>query len=113
MSKDYRRKNKIGEQFAPRPIRMLESPAYRVLSLTAHRVLARIEIEMAHHGGFDNGRLPVTFDDFEDYGIHRHAVAAALRECVALGFLEISERGRAANAEFRTPSKYRLTYRPV
>jgi hypothetical protein len=29
---------------------------------------------------------------------------------VALGFTEITERGRAGNAEFRSPHKFRLTY---
>jgi hypothetical protein len=32
---------------------------------------------------------------------------------VALGFAEITERGRAGNAEFRSPHKFRLTYFPV
>src|SRR6516162_10773656 len=92
---------------------MLKSPAWSVLSLSARRVLDRIEIERADHGGNDNGRLPVTYDDFERYGIHRHSIAAAIRETVALGFVEITERGRAGNAEFRSPHKFRLTYFPV
>jgi hypothetical protein len=91
---------------------MLESPAFRALSLSAHRVLARIEIELAHHGGTGNGTLPATFGDFERYGIgDRHAIAAAIRECEALGFIEITERGRAGNREFRRPNLFRLTYR--
>jgi hypothetical protein len=106
-------RNQIHGQFAWRLIEMLESPAYRVLSHSAHRVLARIEIELAHHGGGDNGKLPVTFDDFEHYGIHRHAIAPAVRELEALKFIEITERGRAGNAEYRQPHKYRLTYRHV
>lgn len=101
----------IGGQFAPRLIEMLESPAFRVLSHSAHRVLARVEIELAHHGGKDNGKLPVTYDDFQYYGIDRHSVAPAIRESVALGFLEITEAGRAGNAEFRAPNIFRLTYR--
>jgi hypothetical protein len=31
-------------------------------------VISRIEIELAHHGGNDNGQLPVTTDDFVEYG---------------------------------------------
>jgi hypothetical protein len=27
-----------------------------------------LEIELAHHGGNDNGRLPVTYEDFIEYG---------------------------------------------
>lgn len=108
-----RKRDFIEGQFAPRLIEMLESPAYRVLSLSAHRFLARLEIELAHHGGADNGRLPVTFDDFETYGIDRHAIAPAQREVAALGFVDVTERGRAGNGEFRTPTHYRLTYRTV
>jgi hypothetical protein len=70
-----RRRNRIEGQFAPRLREMLESPAYRVMSQAAHRVLSRLEIELAHHAGNDNGNLPCTFADFEEYGIHRHAIA--------------------------------------
>jgi hypothetical protein len=105
------RRTAIGGQFAPRTIEMLRSPAWRVLSLSARRVLDRLEIELADHGGTDNGKLPVTYQDFVQYGIERHAIAPALREVVVLGFIEITERGRAGNAEFRRPSLYRLTYR--
>ena len=66
-----KRRNAITGQWAARSIEMLENPAYRTLSLSAHRALARIEIELAHHGGNDNGRLPVTFDDFVQYGVRR------------------------------------------
>jgi hypothetical protein len=102
----------IDGQFAPRRIEMLESPAYRTLSLSARRVIDRIEIELAHHGGNDNGRLPVTYDDFRAYGMDRDAIGPGIREAVALGFIEV-KRGRAGNAEFRTPNKYRLTFRHV
>jgi hypothetical protein len=111
-TRPYRR-NKIAGQFAARLIEMLESVAYRAMSLSGHRVIARIEIELAHHAGHDNGRLPVTFDDFERYGIDRHAIAPAIREVEALGFVEVSERGRAGNAEYGTPNRFRLTYRPT
>lgn len=105
-----RRSNRIGGQFAARLIEMLESPAFHALSLSGHRILARLEIELANHGGKDNGRLPVTFDDFQKYGIDRHAIAPALREVEALGFAKITERGRAGNAEWRSPNLFRLTY---
>jgi hypothetical protein len=50
-------------------IEMMRSPAYRALSISAHRVIARIRIELGDHGGQDNGRLPVTHRNFHDYGI--------------------------------------------
>jgi len=103
----------IEGQFAPRTIEMLESPSYRVLSLSARRVLDRLEIELAHHGGKpeQNGRLPVTYDQFQQFGIDRQAIGPAIRETVALGFVEITRKGRAGNAEWRQPNLFRLTYR--
>lgn len=103
----------IGGQFAPRLIEMLRSPAYRELTQSEHRVLSRIEIELADHGGKGNGRLPATFDDFQEYGVHRHSIAPALRALEALGFIEITERGRAGNGEWRKPHMFRLTFRPT
>jgi hypothetical protein len=104
------RRTTIGAQFSPRRIDMLSSPAWRALSLSAHRVIDRISIELMHHGGADNGRLPVTYDDFEKYGIHRHSIAPAIREAAALGFVEITKEGRAGNAEWRRPHLFRLTF---
>ena len=104
------RRNRIVGQFIPRPTAMLESPAYRQLSLSAHRVLSRVECEHGRHGGMDNGALIVTFNDFQAYGVDRHAIAPAIRECVALGFLEITEHGRAGNGDFRKANRFRVTY---
>jgi hypothetical protein len=59
------------------------------------------------------GKLPVTFDQFVEYGIHRHSIGPGLREVRALGFVEITEHGRAGNAEWRRPNLFRLTYRRV
>jgi hypothetical protein len=59
-----KRRNKINGQFSVRLVEMQESPAYRALSRAAHLVISRIEIELAHHGGNDNGRLPVTHEQF-------------------------------------------------
>jgi hypothetical protein len=105
-----KRRSRISGQFAIRLIEMLESPAYRVLSRSGHMVLARIEIELAHHGGNDNGRLPVTTENFVEYGMHRTSVAPAIREAEALGFIRITERGHGGNAEYRSPNLFFLTY---
>ena len=113
MAKDPRKRGSIEGAFAWRLIEMLESPAYRVLTLSAHRAMARLEIEMAHHGGKpeENGRLPCTFEHFVEFGVERHAIAPAIRELVALGFVQITRKGCAGNAGFRQPALYRLTYR--
>lgn len=106
-----RRRNKISGQFSAHLVEMVESPAWRVASLSCRRVLDRVEIEHAHHGGNDNGKLPVTFNQFHEYGIHRHSIAPGIREAEALGFLVVTVNGRAGNAEHRTPNLFRLTYR--
>jgi hypothetical protein len=91
---------------------MLASPAYRVLSLAAHRVLSRIEIELSFHAGKDNGSLIVTKEQFQEYGVHHHGVAPAIRELEALGFLRVV-RGSGGNGGYRKPNLFRLTYLPT
>jgi hypothetical protein len=105
-----KRRKRINGQWSPRLIEMLESPAYRVMSLSAHRIVSRIEIELAHHGGNDNGRLPVTKHDFIAYGVSHDQVAPAVREAEALGFIRVTEHGRGGNAEYRKPNLFRLTF---
>jgi hypothetical protein len=93
---------------------MLRSPAWRVLSLTAHRILSRIEIEFGNHGGRDNSKLPVTFANLRDFGIRNcDDIARGIRELRALGFVELTRPGRAGNGEFRAPNLFRLTYLPA
>jgi hypothetical protein len=105
-----KRRNSIHGQFSPRTIEMLESPAYRALSLSAHRLISRIEVELGRHGGNDNGRLPVTKQNFVDYGISHDQIAPAIREAEALGFIRVTERGHGGNAESRRPNLFYLTF---
>jgi hypothetical protein len=105
-----KRRNRISGQFAVRLIEMLESPAWCVLSLSARRVIERLEIELAAHGGNDNGALPVTYGDFVAYGIGRDCVGPAIREAEALGFIRVTEHGRGGNAEDRQPNKFFITF---
>ena len=82
-----------------------------MLSLSGHRVLARLEVELGHHGGADNGRLPVTYADFQSYGVERKSIPPALREVEALGFARVTERGRPSKSDFgRHPNFFELTY---
>jgi hypothetical protein len=106
------RRNRISGQWSAYLIEMLQSPAYRVLSLSARRVLNRIEIELASHGGNDIERLPVTQADFIAHGIARKWIAPAIREVEALGFIRITQRGRGGNAEHRKENQFFPTYLP-
>jgi hypothetical protein len=105
-----KKNNPIDRQFCAFTYAMMESPAFRVLSQSAYRVLWRICIECAHHGGNDNGKLPVTYQDFEDYGIDRHSISPAIRELVALGFLEVTQAGRPGRGDSRWPNLFRVPW---
>ncbi|MGY8684567.1 hypothetical protein Q2941_43480 [Bradyrhizobium sp. UFLA05-153] len=111
--KSRRRRTVIGGQFFWRLVEMLESPVMRVLNQSEHRVLMRLEIEMAHHGGTRNGALVVTHKQFIDYGVDREAVSPSIRCLEALRILEITKQGRGGNREYREASQYRLTYQPT
>jgi hypothetical protein len=73
---------------------MLDSPAWRALSLSARRLLDFLDIENRRHGGKRNGELIATFEQLCRYGMDRHAIAPAIREAVALGFLVTTRRER-------------------
>jgi hypothetical protein len=98
---------KAQDQFVMIRRAMLESPAWRVLSLTARCILDRIMLEHMKHGGKDNGKLPVTYADFKAYGIDPHAVGPGNRELVALGLMKI-EHGKAGIAGQSRPNRVRL-----
>jgi hypothetical protein len=93
---------------------MLESPAYRVLSGGAEKVIARIAIEHMGHGGGLNGALPVTHNNFANYGIRRASILAFLSEAVALGFVDRTQQGQRRYGDFEgAPALYRLTWLPT
>jgi hypothetical protein len=102
----------IAGQFIPHLRQLLESPSMRALRLVEHRVLARIELEHMDHGGCENGKLPVTYADFEKWGVRADSIAGAIRALAALGLIEITRHGYAGAAERREPNLYRLTYIP-
>jgi hypothetical protein len=105
-----RKRNQIDGQWNARKIEMMESPAYRVLSRAARMVLDRVCIELAHHGGNDNGKLPVTYEQLVEYGVDRQAIAPAIRELVALGFIEVTVKGRHSAGDSRWPNLFRITW---
>ena len=94
--------------FVPHTRTMLESPAWRALSINARRLLDRIELEHLAHGGLENGALPVTHTDFIAYGLSRRMVTPAIQEAERLGFIRYKRGGRYGGE--RKPSTFRLTY---
>jgi hypothetical protein len=102
-------KMKISGLFVARPVAMLEAPALWALSRTALLILNRLETEYSKRKRATNGRLSVPYRDLERCGLHVNAIAPALRELQALGFIQIAQ-GSAGNAAHRRPNLYRLTY---
>jgi hypothetical protein len=45
-----------------------------------------------------------------EHEIDRHAVSPAIRELEALGFIEVTQRGRLSAGEFRLPNLFRITW---
>jgi len=92
---------------------MLESDAWRSLSLAARRVIDRVTLEHMAHAGKENGNLIVTYADFEKFGIRRASLKKAIVECVNRGFIVVTEKGRASAGPHRWPSKYALGWLPM
>jgi hypothetical protein len=109
-------KNKIlGNQWVAIPRDMNSCPAWHALaaSPSALRSLWRIQEEHMAHGGYENGKLPVTYEDFERWGVRPDSIAGAIRELEALGTIEVTQRGYRGAEGKRSPNLYRLTYLPT
>lgn len=100
----------IDEPFVIHTRSMLISSAWEALPDNARRVLDRLEREHLDQGGSENGKLVCTYSDFEKVGIRRPSISLAIRQCVALGFLQVMAQGGRSLSTERYPSLYRLTY---
>jgi len=58
-------------------------------------------------------KLPVTFRDFHDYGIHWDLIAPSIRAAEALGFIRVTQWGVASAAEFHLSTLFALTHLPT
>jgi hypothetical protein len=94
---------------------MYGSPAF--LELVKHRaariVVDRIAYEHTRHGGKENGRLKVTFDDFVAWGMSRSSVGDAIVVAEALGWIKRVTRGRASFEDGRYPGEYAITWQCI
>lgn len=91
---------------------MLISPAWRTLNAIGMSILTRVVLEHLYHGGRENGRLVVTYSDLESFGARRQSIAVTLDVLVALGWLDVVEKGGRSWADIRRPSRYALTWLP-
>jgi hypothetical protein len=131
MAADPRRKRKSTFHVGPfcgRCRDMLESPAFDVLSRAALKIMVKLEVAHSHAIGTHemgsrgvakkgrsdaNGKIVCTYRALELCGVHKNVIAPAIRELVALGFLEVTHKGAGGNADFRDPTLYRLTFLPT
>jgi hypothetical protein len=93
---------------------MMDSAAYRAMSPSARKVFDRIHREHGSQGGKENGRLKVTWRDFQKAGVQPRRITGAIAEVEALGWAVRTFYGRRSCGEDRgAPAQFRLTWLPV
>jgi hypothetical protein len=114
LSNDWQKMNRApsGESWAWLTKEMLESAAWRALGIWERRALDRIWLEHMNHAATANGALIVTYKNFRDYGVRGDSIADAIEALDALGWIDITRRGKASFEDQRFPSMYRLTWLP-
>jgi hypothetical protein len=85
---------------------MLESPAWRAMPLASRQIVERVMIEHMAHAGTQNGNLPVTYDNFVDYGVRRSSIKKAISIARKLGFLDVVVPGLRGHGVARRPTLY-------
>ena len=83
----------------------LGSDAFRLLSAPAHRALFRIIIEHVNHAGLENGRLKVTYRDFEAYSCRYRSIKKAIEELVRQGLSRSPAAGGDATGKTTEPQQ--------
>jgi hypothetical protein len=91
-------------------VEMMRSDAWRDLSINGRRMLDLLEIEHLAHGGYENGNLVMTYDQFEAGGIRRGSIYATIAELERLGWIDVSRGGYGGFAR-SWPNRFRLTHR--
>lgn len=103
-----------GEGFGWLTWSLMDSAAYRALSPAARMVLDRIHREHGAQGGKENGRLKVTWRDFQKAGIQPRRITGAVAEVEALGLAIRTYLGRrTCGGDRGAPAQFRLTWLPV
>jgi hypothetical protein len=99
-----------GQPWSWYSVEMLRSDAWRDMPINARRMLDLLEIEHMNHGGYENGNLVITYDQFVAAGIRRSSIFATIAELERLGWIEVSRGGYRGFAR-SWPQRFRLTHR--
>lgn len=104
-----KRNRMVKGHFTPLPASLFASTGWQALSATALRLFGFMAgADSDVHSG--DGRFGFTYEDFVDRGIHRHAIAPALRELEEAGIIKRVLKGHGGEkANNSSMSFYRLT----
>jgi hypothetical protein len=91
-------------------VEMMQSDAWRDMSINGRRMLDLLEIEHLKHGGYENGNLVMTYAQFVANGIRRESTPATIAELERLGWIEVTRGGYRGFAR-SWPHRFRLTHR--
>lgn len=95
------------EAFVKLPRDLLESDAWRSLTINSRRFLDFLMIQHMRHGGKANGRLIAPRRQLWDFGIGHRLVSAAIEDCERVGLI-FCRRGVG-----RAPNLYTLAWLPL
>jgi hypothetical protein len=89
---------------------MIESDAWKTASNASRLFVERVMLEHMAHGGNENGKLPVTFDDCVAHGISRGSIKSAQASAIARGLVYMTEKGIPGREG--KPSRFGLGWLP-
>ena len=98
-----------GEPWCWLTTELLSSAAWRARSINTARFIDFLLIEHRNHAGMENGKLPATYDQLQDYGLTRSEIRPAIEEAEFLGLAKVMEHGGRWGGS-NQPSTYRLTF---
>lgn len=99
--------------FVPHRLELLLSPAWQAVPRPLQKLLERLEIEHLRHGGYENGHLFVSYEQFVSYGISKRSIRPTLALGEALKLITVSRADEVGSGNLRPPNAYGLTYVPM
>ncbi len=90
---------------------MLQSEAWRQLTINARRLIDFLMLEHMAHAGTENGNLKAPYSQLVAFGMSRRLIKAAIDHVQRLGFVDVVRGGRILSED--KASLYRLTWLPT
>jgi hypothetical protein len=90
------------------PVDVMESLAWRSLSINARRIMDRLLLENFRHMGGDNGKLRVSVRQFAECGVAMRFAKGAIAKLVTGGLVAVT--AGVARGSLAPPNLYRITF---